>query len=533
MSEGPNTTTSSPTPDGHSKEMAQVGRGAAAFLAGSGVSAVSGLARVILLTRVLGATAYGSLILAVTVTSLVSSLAGLGLQLGVTRMMALARGENDRARATRLFHAAIAISVLSGVVGSVIVLAITWAGSFRDPATHGALLILAPIVVVSGMRPALFGALRAVKDLRSIFFLGIVTPLIDLGAIGVVLLAGKHTLGWFAFALLMSATTDCILTAWLVRRRLGPTSLTDTTWVDAKALLAFSLPLLVTQVMFIAIQRSDVLLLGIFKGPDATGLYAPVMRLVEASQTVLAAFPLLYVPIVAGLVAKGQHARIRDLYLSVTKWGYFAGFSMLLPLLIAPSAIFGFLFGPEWRSMETVARVLAVGYWTTLITGLNGVTLSAIGEQKRAAFWSSVGGIVNLGLGLLLIPRLGPSGAAWSNTLSYIFINTMFSILLFSRMKIGPFRRDTTRLFLFSLAVAAAGLGLARLPVFASSGRAIGLATGVTAVWCAGAVLLPGFQMRWRDMRAMIATRGSREPGQTDGISDEQPLGPAEDIGLV
>jgi stage V sporulation protein B len=518
---------------GGSKDLVRVGRGAAAFLAGSVVAVVTGLVRVILLVHTLGVDGYGALVLAVTVTALIGSVTNLGLQLGVTRMMAHAQAQGDDARAQRLLRASILVGTATGIVGTIIALAIGWSGIVDGHSTMIALEILAPIVLMTTLRPALFGALRAYQDLRAIFILGIVTPIIDLVTIGIVILAGLGGIGWFAIALVVSAAADLAMTSWFVYRHRGGGRLTDTTWADARALIAFSLPLLVTQLTFYAIQRSDVLLLGIFQGARDVGLYAPVMRVVEASQKALGAFPLLYVPIVAALVGRKNSEGIRRLYLSVTKWGYVAGFTLLLPLVVAPAAILHLLFGSAYVSMATVARVLAIGYWTTIITGLNGVTLGALGLQRKAAGYSAAGGIANLVLGFLLIPAFGPAGAAWSNTLSYILINVLFSVLLFRKARITPFRSDTTKLFVFSGIVTAAGLGLSTLPAFNGTAAAIGLAVAAVIVWLSGALLWKPFQMEWAEIRKIVQMRGSAQ-GRADAAAEadspvEETFGPSPD----
>jgi O-antigen/teichoic acid export membrane protein len=183
--------------------------------------------------------------------------------------------------------------------------------------------------------------------------------------------------------------------------------------------------------------------------------------------------------------------------------------------------------------MAAVARILAIGYWTTLITGLNGVTLGALGLQRKAAGYSAAGGIANLILGFMLIPAFGPEGAAWSNTLSYLLINVLFSILLFQKARITPFRSDTTKLYVFSGLLAAAGLALSTLPGLATGAGAIGLAIGVVVVWVLGALFWRPFQMEWAEIRKIAAmrSRGSQTPDVTEEPDPltEEALGPSPD----
>lgn len=510
-------------------DLVRVSRGAAASMISTGVGAVRGLVVTVLLTRGLGVGRYGSLALAVAAASIVQAFTSFGLSTGAARMIALARAEEGPGRAMRLLKASALAGLLTGVVGMVVVFLLGWGGVLEGLGTSTALMVMAPLVIATGLRSAVYGGLRAFQDLKAIFTLGLTVPVIDVIVVGSLVLSGQRNIVWYAAGLVVVAYVELVMAVAYLRRGRALGSITDTTREDFKALVSFSLPLVITQLMFFAIQRTDVLILGIFRSTVEVGLYAPVMRFSQLAVKILGAFPLLYVPIATTYVALNGRARLRDLYVSVTKWAYLIGFTVILALVVAPGQILAFLFGRPYGEMETVARILAVGYWASLVAGLNGATLGAIGAVKQMALYSTAGMVVNLAVELALIPPFGPTGAAWSNTISYLFVNLAYGVLLYREARITPFRRDTNALFLYSIVVATAGALLTQVPTLHGTLPALAVAVGACLVWLVGAMVGRPFRMEWGEMKGILKTRrGGRRGRRRDGVT--LPEGPGPEI---
>jgi O-antigen/teichoic acid export membrane protein len=492
-------------------------------LVATALGTASGLLITIALTRTLGIARYGAVAVAISIASIVQALANFGLSNGASRMMSFAEAKGDPGRALRLLRSGIVGGAVTGLVGTGAMLLLGLAGLIEGPGVSTTVAILAPLVAASTLRSMLYGALRAYRDLKAMLILGIAVPLLDLVVVGFLVASGVRSVSAYAVALVVVAYVDLALVAVLLRRgrRIGP--LKDFSFVDLKTLMAFALPLVITQLLLFAIQSADVLLLGILRGTTEAGLYAPVMRVAEAASKVLSAFPLLFVPIATAYVANGQEEKLKSLYLSVTKWGYALGFPIVLILAVAPSHLLPLLFGAPYAEMSTVARILAAGYLATLITGLNGVTLAALGAVKEMAIYSAAGMVVNVGVGILLISQLGPVGAAWSNTISYAFINVAFSIVLYRRTGITPFRRDTVALFAYSLLVAVPAVLIAELGWFSSGPRGLGLAAAAGALWLVGSMLGRPFRMEWAEMKQII----TRRRWHGDPVATRSPNGPA------
>jgi O-antigen/teichoic acid export membrane protein len=506
-------------------DLTRVAQGAATSLTGKVLSIASGLVLTVLLTRTLGAEQYGAIAVAVSIAGLIQGFTNLGLGTGATRMMAHARGSGDRAAMMRMLKAGLLVGAGTGLIGTAIMLALGAGSLFGHSDITTTLVVMAPLVIASALRQVLGGLLRANRDLRALLILNVVRPFIDVGLIGGLVVLGYSSLAAFAGGIVASAFLDLFLTAYFARRfgRWGP--LTDFSLGDAKTLLAFSLPLLVSQLLFIGIKSSDVLLLGALRSAAEAGLYSPVMRVAQSSTLFLAAFPLLFVPIATAYAARERMPDIQKLYVSTTKWAYLLGFPVLIVLVAIPGDVLPLLFGPGYANLDAVARILSIGYFVALITGLNTVSLTAVGIVKPMAVYAAIGMAINLGVGFVLIKEFGPSGAAWSNTVSIVFINVAYSVLLYRRTHIGPFRRDSVLFFVFSaVVITVTTLGvviphLEGLPAFAMAGAGV-------AVWLLGGLFLRPFSMEWDDIKQMFARRrGKPSKAEVDSIEVVGALG--------
>ena len=508
----------------HSRDLITVSRGAATSLIGTVLGTAAGLVVTMLLTRTLGPSGYGSLALALSIAVLIESVGNVGLSNGSARMMALARAEGDEARALRLLKASLLAGVATGVLGIGVMLAVAASGVMGDEDASIVLAITAPLVVVTGLRAAIYGALRAYRDLRSVLVLSVVVPITDVVVVGTLVATGVRDIRAYALAFVIVACSELVVAAKLLtgKRRIG--SLFDTTRVDLRVLLAFSLPLVVTQIFYFSIRSVDVLLLGLIQSPEAAGLYSPVMRLAESATKVLSAFPLLFVPVATAYVARKQTAELRDLYVSVTKWAYLISFPLILVMVVSPGPVLGLLFGEEYAGMGSVARILALGYWVVLVTGLNGVTLSAIGAIRDMAVASAIGLGLTLGIGIVLVRLFGPEGAAATNTIAYIFANVAFSVLLFRRTRVSPFRSDSSKLFVYSIAVLVASVALVELVFPDTAAWSLGVSFFASACWFLGGLFGTPFAMEWSEMRRVVS-RG--KSGPQDDLDPVDPLAPS------
>ncbi len=105
-------------------------------------------------------------------------------------------------------------------------------------------------------------------------------------------------------------------------------------------------------------------------------------------------------------------------------------FVLLVVILLLPSSLYVFVFGPDFGEMRTVILTLAAGVFIYPVTMLLGHYFSGTGKYYKNFIAMLSGLIVTVIACLFLIPNYGYYGAGWSASLSY-FITSIIIIYLF------------------------------------------------------------------------------------------------------
>jgi O-antigen/teichoic acid export membrane protein len=390
----------------------------------------------IILVRALGIGDYGAFAFAIGIASLAGTLSDLGVDSGVIRMISFAGG------ASGIRWGRVAVRI--GLVGGTIALLACWAiGAFLlSGQARVALLILGPMALSAGVRGTLGGLLIAYRRMRIVEGTVIAQTVLYYGTTILLGALGLATVARVASAQVIAAwiAVLALVPAW--RRIVRGSESGPTGEETARRLIAFSIPILIQGVALIALQRSDVVLLGAMKGTHAVGLYVPALRLTDVTAVVLSSVIAYYVPVIAPMIAAREWTRVRSMYTILAKWGLVLLGPILAALIIAPLPILVLMFGRELGPAENVTRVLAIGYMVNLLAGHNSATLLALGKTKEIGIRSVVALVVNIGVNAVLIPRYGALGAALGTSIVYTGLNVANSILIYRAAGIHPFRRD-------------------------------------------------------------------------------------------
>jgi len=105
--------------------------------------------------------------------------------------------------------------------------------------------------------------------------------------------------------------------------------------------------------------------------------------------------------------------------------------------MIAPQ-LFLSAFGNDFYEGRVPLMILGIGQFVNAFTGSVGFLLSMTGHERTLVGCSIVGLLVNLFLGILLVPSMNAIGAAIATAVSLIISNTLLSILVFKKLKILP-----------------------------------------------------------------------------------------------
>ncbi len=95
------------------------------------------------------------------------------------------------------------------------------------------------------------------------------------------------------------------------------------------------------------------------------------------------------------------------------------------------------LFGPEFATGASVLLVLVAGHGINVMTGPVGTVLVMTGHEKIMRNNVLAAAAVNIGLNLVLVPRMGALGAAVATAASLALVNGL-SLLQVRRHVTGP-----------------------------------------------------------------------------------------------
>jgi O-antigen/teichoic acid export membrane protein len=193
---------------------------------------------------------------------------------------------------------------------------------------------------------------------------------------------------------------------------------------EARQLIGYSAPISAYQLINAFIARLDLILLGYFVGraPGVTlatvGIYAAVIGTANGLRKVNQAFNPIFMPVVAGMTATGDHELAAHTYARLAQWMLW----ILLPL-VAVMALAGgtilLIYGSAFQQGSVWLGIVALASAINAFVAL-GETVIMVQRPRLNLLHSSITCAVAAGGLLWLIPRFGAMGAAFGILLPYI-----------------------------------------------------------------------------------------------------------------
>ena len=173
----------------------------------------------------------------------------------------------------------------------------------------------------------------------------------------------------------------------------------------------FTGPRAVANLAQITIQRIDIVLVAIMRGPAEAAIYTAATRFLSRASSPTPRSAMSAQPRFAELFAVDDRRGANVIYRATTAW---------LILLTWPLYLLAVIYGPEVLSI--FGHSYRAGHLVMIILGLTMLVATACGQVDMVLIttgrssWSLANGlmavVVNVGLDLLLIPRYGITGAA-------------------------------------------------------------------------------------------------------------------------
>jgi O-antigen/teichoic acid export membrane protein len=371
---------------------------------------VVGLFVAVYVARYLGPEQFGVLSFAMSFVALFGAFAGLGLKELVVR-----NAVQDPDSRDELLGTAFGLRVIGGLVLlSVVFGAIQLTDS--DPLTQ-----LIVMVIAAGHALCAFQVIELYfqsQVLASLASIAAIAGLFMSSAIKLTLIWSEASLIWFAWVVVAeNGFKGIVLCALYLKQRL-PLWRWRFRFSRAKLLLRDSWPLILSGLAIMVYMRIDQVMIKEMLGSVAAGNYAAAVRLSEVWYFVPMAVTTSLFPAILNAKRTSEtvyYARLQRLY-DLMVW---MAIAIALPTTFLSNRVVVFLYGSVYSS---AGSVLTIHVWAGVFVFLGAVSgkwFLAENLQIYSFYRTLVGGIVNVILNLLLLPKIGINGAAIATLISY------------------------------------------------------------------------------------------------------------------
>jgi O-antigen/teichoic acid export membrane protein len=417
----------------------------------------------VLLVRYLTPADFGRWMYALSLVTVLRSVAGLGIDRSITRFVAFYHERGDRARLLGVMLLTIgavlgAGAVLIGVLYAMPEQVMRLTQNQSEPLRL--LFILIFLVPLEAMDSLLLAVFASFGKARAIFFRRhIVAPGLRLAAVVAGVLSGASVVV-LAYGYVIAALIGIMIYGrllWRVCRDAGLLTPIVRVMIPAKEVFAFTFPMLVADVALAVMYGAGALALGYFADMQTVAVFAAAVPLAVLNQSVMRSFSLLYTSSTAKLFAKGDFEGINALYWQTAIWLAVLTFPIFALTCSAAGALTYLLYGSQYAAAGPILAMLALGEYVNVALGFNGLTLRVLNRAGYLTAISVGAALLTLVLVFWAAPRYGAWGVAAATSVSMVLHNVLKQLGL--RLATGVTLFDTRyAAFYLGLAACAAGL---------------------------------------------------------------------------
>jgi O-antigen/teichoic acid export membrane protein len=513
--------------------LAGVARGGVINLAGAVVSAASSVALTVIVTRNFSKSVVGTFFVAISLFLIVEAVTNLGAYNGTIYFIARVRALNAERRIPAIIRATLIPVVISSVIGAAALIAFVYplarlllAGQVNEPVRLADLATMLRVLAVAlpfaALADTMLGATRGFHEMQP-------TVIVDrigrstLQLVGVAAAAAGSLSAMLAPLWALPYVPAAVISALWLRRvmreqpsappsRLLPAGQPAATGGDAigsnparqataegfradnqhgkpnaRGFWRFTAPRSLASVAQIVIQRLDIVLVGVLKGPVDAAIYTAATRFLVAGQLGNSAISMAAQPQLTRLFAIKDRVGANIVYQVTTAWLILLTWPIyLLAAVFGPSVLA--IFGRSYHAGSTVMLILALTMLVATACGQVDVVLITTGRST----WSLVNGLlamcVNICVDVILIPRMGITGAAIGWAAAIAVSNLVPLVQVAVAAKVHPFGRGMAAACgLTALSFAVVPLGVRMLagprPGISIAAVGLGMAVMLLGLW--------------------------------------------------
>jgi O-antigen/teichoic acid export membrane protein len=394
---------------------------------------------ILLLARLLGAASYGQYAFAMSVVAIAAVPAMLGFDRLLIREMATMQAASAWGTIKGLLtRAAQATALASLAIVCLLTLAAALSGT-GDPGMRLALAFAAALVPVTAFLRVQQAALQGLGHVAAgLTAESLVQPLALVALVLALVVAGPlRAESVTALTLQVCASGAALVTAsLLLRRRLPALVAAATAHFRGGEWLASSTVFMWLVGMSAALVNVDTLLVGVLLGPSEAGAYRVASQFAMFVGFPLAAVSIAAAPAIAALHSQRRHAELDRRLRGAARVIFAVAAAIAVVAALAGRPLLEAL-GPGFGHAYPAMLILVAAYLFHAAMAASTYLLFMTAHERLAAALFTAGAASHVGLGLLLIPRFGLSGAAVAAGASLALVSAASALLAWKRTGIN------------------------------------------------------------------------------------------------
>ncbi|MBA3690206.1 MAG: polysaccharide biosynthesis C-terminal domain-containing protein [Actinobacteria bacterium] len=423
-------------------------------IVGLGVFVVASFAMNVLIARAFGAgsPALGQITLATQLAFVVGAATRFGMDMAAVRRVAIETGRGEAGRARAIVRLAVQIAAAASL--AVTAVAFLLAGPIADlvKAPHAAYRAAAVAVIFVAVTQVYLGGSRGLKIMRHTLYAYWVGQAVSWIAFTLAAWALLHRTVSVTVGAYAASWAFATMVAWFFWRK-GSAKLLPVLPArpgEARELVRYGAPRAPAALLSQALFYADLFVLSVVLDKSSRfelSAYAASVRVAQALVLFLTAVSYMFSPFVADLHERDERERLNALFKSITRWTLAGTVPLLLLFFIAPEPVLK-VFGNDYALGADWLRILLIGQIVNVSVGAAGFVLIMVGRTTWDLVVYASSFALDLLLAILLVPHLGPKGAAIAQAATLVVSNLFRLSLVWRFVRIQPYDRSYARLLL-------------------------------------------------------------------------------------
>jgi len=239
------------------------------------------------------------------------------------------------------------------------------------------------------------------------------------------------------FAILMS--TICVVIAWQFylkkfKKTMPDEAMQEKIMLTKKTMLSISMPMMLSSSLFLVMNWTDVLILGMYQTAEDVGIYSVALKVAMVTSIVLTAVNSISAPKFAAMWGKKDAQGLERIVKQSTKLIFWFTLPVLIIIWVFPHEILH-VFGSEFSAGVTVLLLLTVGQLFNAMCGSVGTLLTMSGHQVIVQNILFISVIMNLIMNVISVQEYGMIGVAIATMISTFLWNGL--MVFYAWKKLG------------------------------------------------------------------------------------------------